>query len=134
MSHKEPSSTEVTCRVLEELEAFQGIYWLEVRGEFHGAYDEVAIWILLAHPGDLNRAHRRFRDVVSSRFYLVHFTVSYIVRTPSGEVTLDFLADNDEIERAGASRPLGSTPSLSRAGSSVFQMTARSDRSRRHIH
>lgn len=134
MSRKEPSSTEITYRVLEELEAFQGIYWLEVQGEFHGAYDEVAIWILLNNPADLGRAHRRFRDVVSSRFYLAHFTVSYIVRSPDGEIILDFLADNDEIERAGASRPLGASPSLRRSTTSVFRISAKPERPRRHVH
>lgn len=48
MSHKEPSSTEVAYRVLEELEAFQGVYWREVKGEFHTACDEIAIWVLLS--------------------------------------------------------------------------------------
>lgn len=134
MSRKEPSSAEITYRVLEELEAFQGIYWQEVRGEFHGAYDEVAIWILLDSPGDLGRAHRRFRDTLSSRFYLAHFTVSYIVRTPEGEVILDFLADNDEIERAGSSRPLGENPSLRHATGSIFSMAAKPERPRRHVH
>lgn len=134
MSPEQPSSTEITRRVLEELEAFQGIYWLEARGEFQGAYDEVAIWILLAHSGDLDRAHRRFRHVVSSRFYLAHFTVSYITRSPEGEIILDFLADNDEIERAGTSRPLGQNPSLKRSPGSVFPMTRKRERSRRHVH
>jgi hypothetical protein len=134
MSHKEPSSTEVTYRVLEELEAFQGIYWREVRGEFHGAYDEVVIWILLADAGDLNRAHRRFRDTVASRFYLAHFAVSYIVKSPEGEIILDFLADNDEIERAGASRPLGASPSRKQSATLVFRMTAKPERPRRHVH
>lgn len=133
MSHKVPSATEITYRVLEELEAFQGIYWRQVRGEFHGAYDEVAIWILLSEPGDLTRAHRRFRDVVSSRFYLAHFTVSYIVATPEGEMLLECLADNDEIERAGTLRPLGARPSM-HAGSSIFRMAARPETPRRRIH
>lgn len=138
MSRKEPSSTEVTYRILEELEAFQGIYWQEVRGEFHGAYDEAAIWILLSDAADLPRAHRRFRDTVSSRFYLAHFTVSYMVRTTEGEMILDFLGDNDAIERAGASRPLGTCPSLKQSDTSVFrasvQPARKPERVRRHIH
>lgn len=134
MSHKEPSSTEVAYRVLEELEAFQGVYWCEVKGEFHGAYDEIAIWILLSHAGDIARAHRRFRDVVSPRFYLARFTVSYIVRTPDGEILLDFLADSDEIEQAGSSRPLGASPSLMRAPTSVFRASPGAIGSRRRAH
>lgn len=134
MSHKEPSSTEVAYRVLEELEAFQGVYWRKVKGEFHGAYDEVAIWILLSHVGDLARAHRRLRDVLSSRFYLAHFTVSYIFQTPDGEVLLDFLADNDEIEKAGSSRPLGANPALMRTATSIFRPSAKAVVSRRHVH
>jgi hypothetical protein len=134
MSHKEPSSTEVTYRVLEELEAFQGVYWREVKGEFHGACDEIAIWILLSHVGDIVRAHRRFRDVVSPRFYLARFTVSYIFHTPDGEVLLDFLADNDEIEQAGSSRPLGANPSLMRTPTSIFRRGPKAIGSRRHVH
>jgi hypothetical protein len=120
MSRKQPSPTEVTFHVLEDLEAFEGIYWHRVAGEYHGAYDEIAIWILLSDAGALPRAHRRFRDVVASRFYLAHFAVAYMADTPEGRVTLDFLADNDEIERAGSSRPLGSKPALMRSERNVF--------------
>jgi hypothetical protein len=134
MSHEVPSPTEITYRVLEELEAFQGIYWRAVRGEFHGAYDEVAIWILLKEAGDLARAHRRFRDVVSSRFYLAHFTVSYLVATPDGEMLLECLVDNDAIERAGASCPLGARPPSMRAGSSLFRIAAGPETPRRRVH
>jgi hypothetical protein len=134
MSHKEPSSTEVAYRVLEELEAFQGVYWREVKGEFHAAYDEIAIWILLVHVGDIARAHRRFRDVVSSRFYLARFTVSYIVATPDGEVLLDFLSGNDEIEQAGSTRPLGAKPVPRHAPTSIFRPSPKAIASRRHIH
>jgi hypothetical protein len=134
MSRKQPSPTEITWRVLEELEAFQGIYWREVQGEFQGAYDEVAIWILLADAADLNRAHRRLRDVVSPRFYLARFTVSYIVRMPEGEMILDFLDGNDAIERAGAFRPLGERPYLDCKGTSVFRGDPKPARPRRHVH
>ena len=134
MLPKEPSANEIACRLLEELEAFQGIYWQQVRGECHAAYDEIAIWILLASPGDLHRAHRRFRDTVSSRFYLAHFTVSYIVRTPEGEMILDFLTDNDEIERAGMSRSLGANPCRKQQAASVFRLAAEPERPRRHVH
>ena len=134
MSHKEPSSAEVAYRVLEELEAFQGVYWREVKGEFQSAYDEIAIFILLSHVGDIARAHRRFRDVVSPRFYLARFTVSYICWTPDGEMLLDFLADNDEIERAGSSRPLGINPVLRRATTSMFRPVVKAISSRRRMH
>jgi hypothetical protein len=134
MSHNQPNSAEVVYRALKELEAFQGVYWREVKGEFHGDPDEIAIWILLTHAGDIARAHRRFRDVVSPHFYLARFTVSYICWTPDGEMLLDFLADNDEIERAGSSRPLGINPVLRRAVRSIFQPSVRAISSRRHVH
>ena len=134
MSHNQPSSAEVVYRALKELEAFQGVYWREVKAEFQGDHDEIAIWILLTHAGDIARAHRRFRDVVSPRFYLAHFTVSYICWTPDGEMLLDFLADNDEIERAGSSRPLGVNPVLRRTAGSIFQPNVRSINPRRHLH
>ncbi|MGV3548155.1 hypothetical protein [Rhizobium sp.] len=126
-----PSETEITYRVLEELEAFQGVYWKEVQGQFHGAYDEAAIWILLSDAAELPRAHRRFRDVVASRFYLVRFTVFYTVMTPEGELILDCLNDNDEIERAGTSRPLGAHPLPKRSVGSVFNVA---EKPRRHVH
>jgi len=134
MSCKLPSETEITYRILEELEAYQGIYWKQVRGEFHGNYGEIAIWILLSEAGDIARAHRRFRDVVSPRFYLAHFTVSYSVRTAEGEVLLDFLGDNDEIECAGTTRPLGVNPSLKKTGITVFASCDKPAKARRHIH
>ena len=134
MSRKMPSETEITYRVLEELEAFQGVYWKQVQGQFQGAYDEAAIWILLSDAADLPRAHRRFRDVVASRLYLVRFTVSYTVMTPDGELTLDCLNNNEEIERAGTSRPLGAHPSLKRSVGSVFSMAAKPEKPRRHVH
>ena len=59
MIHTQPNSAEIAYRALEELEAFQGVYWRAVKGEFHGDFDEIAIWILLTHVGDIARAHRR---------------------------------------------------------------------------
>lgn len=134
MSHKEPDSAEVAYRVLEELEAFRGVYWREVKGEFHAGYDEIAIWILLTHAGDIARAHRRLRDVLSPRFYLAHFTVSYLCWTPDGEMLVDFMADNDEIEQAGSSRPLGARPVLGRTATSIFKPGAKAVCARRHVH
>lgn len=134
MPHTQPNSAEVAYRALEELEALRGVYWRAVKGEFQGDYDEIAIWILLTHVGDIARAHRRVRDVVSPRFYLAHFTVSYICWTPDGEMLLDFLADNDEIEQAGSSRPLGINPVLRRAATSIFRPSVRAISSRRRVH
>jgi hypothetical protein len=134
MPHNQSNSAEVAYRALEELEAFQGVFWREVKGEFHGDYDEIAIWILLSHVGDIARAHRRLRDVLSPRFYLARFAVSYICWTPDGEVLLDFLADNDEIERAGSSRPLAANPALRRAAASIFRPSVKTIYSRRHVH
>lgn len=105
-----------------------------MKGEFQGAFDEIAIWVLLSHGGDLARAHRRLRDVVSSRFYLARFTVSYIFRTPDGEVLLDFLADNDQIERAGSARPLGANPALIRSSTTIFRPGPKAMGLRRHVH
>jgi len=113
MSRKQPSPTETAWRVLSDLEAYQGVYWREVKGEYQSGtgHDEIAIWILLADANGLERAHRRFRDVVSQHFYLAHFTVSYSVMSPEGPVVLDFLGDNDAIEDAGGPRhPLGTKP------------------------
>jgi hypothetical protein len=132
MQHTQPNSAEVAYRALEELEALQGVYWRAVKGEFQGDHDEVTIWILLTHVGDIARAHRRLRDVVSPRFYLAHFTVSYICWTPDGEMLLDFLADNDE--QAGSSRPLGINPVLRRAATSIFRPSVRAISSRRRVH
>lgn len=115
MSRKQPSPTEITWRVLSELEACDGVYWRKVQGQYQSGtgYDEIAVWILLADASGLERAHRRFRDVVSPHFYLAHFTVSYSVMAPEGQVVLDFLGDNDAIEDAGSPRhPLGSRPWL----------------------
>ena len=134
MPHTQPNSAEIAYRALEELEAFQGVYWRAVKGEFHGDFDEIAIWILLTHVGDIARAHRRLRDVISPRFYLAHFTVSYVCWTPDGEMLLDFLPDNDEIEQAGSSRPLGINPVLRRAATSMFRPSVRAISSRRRIH
>lgn len=123
MSRKLPSPTEIAWRVLAELEACQGVYWREVKGEYHAGtdYEEIAIWILLADAAGLERAHRRFRDVVSQHFYLARFTVSYSVMTPEGRVVLDFLGDNDAIEEAGdPCHPLGAKPWLMTSGG-VFQ-------------
>lgn len=131
MQHIQPNAAEVAYRALEELQAFQGVYWREVKGEFQGDFDEITIWILLTHVGDIARAHRRLRDVVSSRFYLAHFTVSYICWTPAGEMLLDFLADNEEIEKAGSSRPLGINPVLRRAATSIFRPNVKAIYSRR---
>lgn len=131
MQHTQPNAAEAAYRVLEELEAFQGVYWREVKAEFQGDFNEIAIWILLTHVGDIARAHRRLRDVVSPRFYLAHFTVSYICWTPDGEMLLDFLADNEEIERAGSLRPLGINPVLRRAATSIFRPSVRAICSRR---
>jgi hypothetical protein len=131
MQHTQPNSAEVAYRALEELEAFQGVYWRAVKGEFQGDYNEITIWILLTHAGDIARAHRRLRDVVSPRFYLAHFTVSYICWTPDGEMLLDFLADNEEIEKAGSLRPLGINPVLRRAATSIFRPSVRAICSRR---
>lgn len=113
MSRKQPSPTEITWRVLSELEACQGVYWRTVKGEYQcgTGHDEVAIWILLADAAGLERAHRRFRDVVSPHFYVARFSVSYSVMTPDGPMVLDFLGDNDAIEDAGGPRhPLGTKP------------------------
>ncbi len=134
MSRNQQSSNEIPRRVLAELEAFQGIYWQEVRSELHDERGEITIWILLNGPADLCRTHRRFRDVVSSRFYLARFSVSYVTRSPDGEIVLDFLADNDAIESAGTSRPLGISPALRRCSVSLFPMAPRAERSRRHVH
>lgn len=134
MQHIQPNSAEVAYRALEELEALNGVYWRAVKGEFQGDHDEVTIWILLTHVGDIARAHRRLRDIVSPRFYLAHFTVSYICWTPDGEMLLDFLADNDEIEQAGSSRPLGINPVLRRAATSIFRPSVRAISSRRRVY
>lgn len=134
MPHTQPNSAEVAYRTLAELEAFQGVYWRAVKGEFQGDFDEIAIWILLTQAGDIARAHRRLRDVVSPRFYLAHFTVSYLCWTPDGEMLVDFLADNSEIEQAGLSRPLGVNPVLRRAASNIFRPSVRAISSRRRAH
>ena len=134
MPHTQPNSAEVAYRALEELEAFRGIFCREVKGEFHGDFDEITIWILLTHVGDIARAHRRVRDVISPRFYLAHFTVSYICWTPDGEMLVDFLADNNEIEQAGSLRPLGINPVLRRAATSIFRPSVRAISSRRRAH
>jgi len=113
MSRKQPSPTEITWRVLSELEACEGIYWRAVKGEYQCGtdHDEVAIWILLTDAAGLERAHRRFRDVVSPHFYVARFSVSYSVMTPDGPMVLDFLGDNDAIEDAGGPcHPLGTKP------------------------
>jgi hypothetical protein len=119
MSRKQPSPTEITWRVLSELEACQGIYWRSVKGEYQygTGHDAVAIWILLADAAGLARAHRRFRDVVSPHFYVARFTVSYSVMTPDGPMVLEFLGDNDAIEDAGGPcHPLGMKPRLMASG------------------
>jgi hypothetical protein len=111
MSCKRPSPTEIAWRVLTELEACQGVYWREVKCEYESGtgHDEIAIGILLADAPGLERAHRRFRDVVSQHFYLARFTVSYSVMSPLG--------DNDAIEDAGGPRhPLGTKPWLMTSG------------------
>ena len=119
MSRKQPSPIEIAWRVLSDLEVCQGVYWRDVKGEYQcgTGYDEIAIWILLADTAGLDRAHRRFRDVVSQHFYLARFTVSYSVMSPEGPVVLDFLGDNDAIEHAGGPRhPLGTKPWLMTPG------------------
>ena len=122
MSRKAHSPMEIEWRVMEDLQALDGRYWKEAQGEYHGAYEEMAVWILLTKAGDIDAAHRKFRDVISAYSDLARFTVSYSVRVPDGEMLLEFLAGNDEIDGIGLHRPLGSNPTLKRSGGSVFRI------------
>jgi hypothetical protein len=122
MSRKAQSPMEIEWRVMEDLQALDGRCWKEAQGEYHGAYEEMAVWILLAKAEDIDAAHRKFRDVISAYSDLARFTVSYSVRVPDGEMLLEFLAGNDEIDGIGLDRPLGSNPTLKRSGSSVFRI------------
>jgi hypothetical protein len=114
------SPNEIEWRVLEDLQALEGTHWREVQGEYHGTYEEMAIWILLAKAEDIEPAHRKFRDVISAYSCLVRFTVSYSVKVPGGEMLLEFLDGNDQIDGIGV-EPLGSRPALKRTGRSVFR-------------
>ena len=121
MSLRAQSPMEIEWRVMEDLQALDGRYWKEAQGEYHGAYEEMAVWILLAKAEDIDAAHKKFRDVISAYAHLARFTVSYSVRVPEGEMLLEFFSDNDEIDGAGGSRPLGLNPVLKRSGLSVFR-------------
>lgn len=122
MSRKAQSPMEIEWRVMEDLQALDGRYWKEAQGEYHGAYDEMAVWILLTKADDIDAAHRKFRDVISAYSDLARFTVSYSVRVPEGEMLLEFLAGNDDIDGVGLHRALGSNPTLKRSGGSVFRI------------
>lgn len=118
MSRKNPSPPEIEWRVLDDLQALEGSAWKEVQGQYQGAYEVMAVWILLAKAEDIDAAHCRFRDVIATYSDLVRFDVSYSVRAPEGEVLLEALSGNDEID---LKRPLGSKPVLKRSGQSVFR-------------
>lgn len=119
MSRKSPSPTEVEWRVLDNLQALNGTFWKEVRGEYHGAYSEMAVWILLNRAEDIDTAHRKFRDVILAYSDMVRFTVSYSLRVPEGEMLLEALS-GDEIALIGVERALGSNPTLKLSSRSVF--------------
>jgi hypothetical protein len=124
MSYKAPSPTEIEWRVLSDLQALEGTCWKEVQGEYHGAYEEMAVWILLEKAEDIHAAHRKFRDLISAYSTLVRFSVSYSVRVAEGEMLLDALsgsAEIDLIDLTGAERPLGADPTLKRPGRSIFR-------------
>jgi|EndMetStandDraft_4_1072995.scaffolds.fasta_scaffold614510_2 hypothetical protein len=120
MSRKSPNPTEIEWRVLDDLQALDGKCWKEARGEYHGAYDEMAVWILLMKAQDIDAAHRKFRDVILPYSGLVRFTVSYSLRVPEGEMLLEALS-GDEIALIGVERPLGSNPTLKHSSRSVFR-------------
>lgn len=119
MSRKAPGPTEIEWRVLNALRALEGTCWKEVQGEYHGAYEEMAVWILLEKAEDIDTAHKRFRDVISAYSDLVRFAVSYSVRVAASEMLLDALSGNDEIYRRTDS--LGANPQMKRASHSVFR-------------
>ena len=120
MSRKSPSPREIEWRVLDDLQALDGKCWKEARCEYHGAYDEMAVWILLTKAEDSDAAHRKFRDVILAYSDLVRFSVSYSVRVPDGELLLEALSGN-EIDLIGVEYPLGSNPTLKRSTHSVFR-------------
>jgi hypothetical protein len=119
MSRKSPSPTEIEWRVLDALQALNGKFWKEARGEYHGAYDSMGVWILLMKAEDIDAAHRKFRDVILAYSDMVRFTVSYSLRVPEGEMLLEALS-GDEIDLIGVERPLGSNPTLKRSTRNVF--------------
>jgi hypothetical protein len=119
MSRRALSPTEIEWRVLENLQALEGTVWKEVQGEYHGAYEEMAVWILLAKAEDIEPAHRKFRDVIAAYSRLVRFTVSYSMRVPEGEMLLEALS-GDEVALIGVDRALGSNPALKLSSRSVF--------------
>ena len=118
MSRKAPSPTEIEWRVLKDLQALEGRAWKEAQGEYHGAYEEMAVWILLERAEDIEPAHKKFLRVISAYSDLVRFTVSYSVKMPMGEMLLDALSGNDEIYRAHS---LGANPEMKRGAGSVFR-------------
>lgn len=119
MSYKPPSSSEIEWRVLDSLQAQNGKFWKEARGEYHDAYNDMAVWILLNKAEDIGAAHRKFRDVILAYSDMVRFTVSYSLRVPEGELLLEALS-GDEIAQIGVEHALGSNPTLKRSSRSVF--------------
>lgn len=120
MSYKPPSPSEIEWRVLDSLQDLNGKSWKEARGEYHGTYDAMAVWILLFKAEDIDTAHQTFRDVILGYSDLVRFSVSYSVKAPEGEILLEALS-SDEIALIGITRALGSNPELKTTGRSVFR-------------
>jgi hypothetical protein len=120
MSRKAQSPLEIEWRVMEDLQALDGRHWKEAQGEYHGAYEEMAVWILLEKAEDIEAAHRKFRDVIAPYACLARFTVSYSAKVPEGEMLLEFLDGNAEIDGVGM-HALGSKPTLKRSNHSVFR-------------
>lgn len=68
------------ARILAALWALEGATWLEVKSEVHGAYKEMAFWILLAADMPPIEAHRHFWHVVHPELVnlgVYRVTVSY---------------------------------------------------------
>lgn len=108
-----------------EAQEFSGTIWKEFYSELHSQFKEVPVWILLYEDSNLDEVYVKFKFIAESyihRFPGFNFTVSFEVYRENRLLHIDFLTDNEEIQRGWSLKPpLGSTPSFTRKKSGLFQ-------------